>query len=230
MNRAFTFLCFVVVACGEGSGSVPDTGGTTGMQTMPPTSVGDDDSSGSPTVRADLGVEPPEACEGSCASASACQGLSVSDCLLQCSAELFEAQRVSPTCGAAHEALEVCVAALSCAELVAHDAGDQGPCRSAAQQAAIDCDTSEITDAVVCAELCTSLLQCGLAEETSCLASCIELRTAADSSGEACAAAQDEHLSCVGALDCAALDEWVSTGSTPTCTDQPDRACAGDEE
>ncbi len=187
-------------------------------------------SSGSASVRADLGLEPPEACEASCAAVSACQGLAVSDCLLQCSAELIDAEAVSAACGVAHEALEACVAALSCDELAAHDAGEDGPCRGSAQQAALDCDVSGEAEAAVCADLCTALTGCGLAEETPCLANCIELREAAGTSGRSCAAAQDEHLTCVGGLDCAALEQWVSTNSTPACTDALDEACAGDQE
>ena len=231
MNRASFLLCFALVACGdEESSRAPGGAETTGAGTTSPASTDDQGSSGSPSIRADLGVEPPAACEGSCAVASACQGLAVSDCLLQCSAELVDAESVSAACGAAHEALEACVAALSCDELAAHDAGEDGPCRSTAQQAALDCDASGNTPSTVCADLCTSLLDCGLAEETPCLANCVDLRAAAATSGEPCAAAQDEHLTCVGALECTALDEWVSTGSTPTCTDQLDQACAGDEE
>ncbi len=231
MNRAFILLCFALVACADDDSSrAPGAAGTTGAETTTPVPTDDSGSSGSPSVRADLGVEPPAACEGSCAVALACQGLAVSDCLLQCSAELADAALLSPACGAAQEALEVCVAALSCDELAAHDAGEAGPCRDAAQQAAIDCDGSGATPSAVCDDLCTALVDCDLAEGTACRANCVELRSAAATSGESCAAAQDEQLTCVGALDCTALDEWVSTGSTPTCPDQLDQACAGDEE
>ena len=231
MNRAFIVLCLASVACGnDESPRAPAEVETPGAETTSASSSDDQGSSGPSEVRADLGVEPPVACEGSCATASACQGLAVSDCLLQCSAELGDAESISAACGAMQEALETCVAGLSCDELAAHDAGEEGPCRGAAQQAAIDCDASGPAPSVVCDDLCASLLDCGLAEGTACLANCVELRAAAASSGESCAAAQDEQLTCVGALECAALEQWVSTGSTPTCTDQLDQACAGDEE
>ncbi len=231
MNRVFIFLCVALAACGgEDSGPHPGAAEATGGETSSSTSPQDEGSSGTPSVRADLGVDPPAVCEASCAVASACQGLAVPDCLLQCSAELADAQLVSGACGAAHEALESCVGALSCDELAAHDAGEDGPCRRAAQQTALDCEASGASPSTVCADLCAELLECGLAEETPCLANCTELRSAATSSGESCAAAQDDYLSCVGALDCDALDGWVSTGSTPTCTDPLDQACAGDQE
>lgn len=231
MNRASFFVCVVLVACGDGEPGDSMAGATGAEATsVSSTTGGGDGSAGQAEVRADLGVEPPAICEVSCAVTSACQGVAVPDCLLQCTAELVDAQTVSVTCGAAYEALEACVSGLSCDELAAHDADEEGPCRSAAQQTAVDCEPPGNTPSTVCADLCASLLDCGLSEETPCLASCIELRSAAAASGEPCAAAQDEQLTCVAGLDCPTLGEWVSTGSTPTCTDDLDQACSGDEE
>lgn len=232
MTRAFFLLCVLLAACADDEPGEVTAAGATGVEatsTSPTTGAGDA-SSGPAEVRADLGVEPPAACEVSCAVTSQCQGIAVPDCLLQCTAELADAEAVSSSCAATHEALETCVADLSCEELAAHDAGDESPCRYAAQQAAVECDASDTTPSTVCEELCAQLSQCELADETSCLANCVELRSAAASSGEPCAAAQDELLTCVGALDCIALDAWVSAGATPTCPDDLDQACSGDEE
>lgn len=231
MNRASMFLCFVLAACGDDEPRPTlEPGETTGDTTtsLPPTD--DDGSSGPSSVRADLGVEPPTVCEGACAVTSTCQGGAASDCLLRCTAELAEGETVSASCGQAHEALEGCIAGLSCDELAAHGAGGESSCRAAAQQVAVDCDTSGDTSSPACADLCTALLACGLAEETACLANCIELRSAAATSGSSCAAAQDEQLTCVASLECTTLDAWVSTGSTPSCTNDLDQACSGDEE
>ena len=55
----------------------------------------------------------------------------------------------------------------------------------------------------------------------ACAGSCADALTAANELGSACADAQSEVFTCVGALtDCASFDEWAAaTGSYP-CADQ----------
>ncbi len=229
MNRLCFLLCtLVLVGCGD-DGAAPMA--TTAEPSTSSGSSGDNDgSSGPPEIRADLGVEPPEVCEAFCAVTTACRGSSASDCLLQCTAELADAEDFSTSCGLAQGHFVSCIAGLSCEELATHDAGGEGPCRGAAQQTTLACDRSGNMTSKVCAGLCASFVTCELSEETPCLAGCAEMRSAAAASGESCGLAQDGQLYCLAQQDCAGLGEWMSTGSTQNCPDPLDEACAGDEE
>ena len=225
MRRTLFLSVVLLVACSEGSESRPTLGESS-------SSSGESDSSSSddtPEPRADLGVVPPQACDAACATASACQGITATDCLLQCVSELDAAFATSEACGTQREVLETCLGELSCEQLSGHDAGDDGPCRRHAQEASVACAPGGETPSV-CAEFCTAADRCDVVDAVACEAACVEARADAAESGVACASAQDQQFTCVAGLECAALEAWMSGRDTSICPVDFDQACAGDQE
>jgi len=176
--------------------------------------------------RADLGVEPPQTCEASCEVVSGCRGIASSDCLLRCTAELEAARDHGEECRSRHEALESCLATLSCEDLADHDAGADSPCRESQQRSAVSFEPASTT----CTDFCSAAAACGVAETSACEAACVQTRASATETGASCAAAQDELFACVAVLDCATLEAWMSSRDTSACPEDLDRACSGDQE
>jgi len=149
------------------------------------------------------------------------------DCLLRCTGELAAAFDVGESCGISRDALETCLGALSCDELAAHDAGDDSPCRAAQQEVSLACGGEPPR---VCEDFCVAVDGCGLSDSDACLAACVDARANATETGAGCATAQDQQFTCVGALDCVALEAWLSGTDTSTCPTDLDSACSGVQE
>ncbi len=226
----------LVTACsgGDESSSTSSVGeaSSTGMAstTAPGDSTDPTTDEPDPEPRADLGVSPPAVCDALCATASVCQGISETDCLLSCTAELQAAQDVGPACGSGQEALASCKSGLSCEELGQHDAGEDSPCRETEQAASVACGSPDGEAPALCTSLCDAASECGLSENAACLAACVDVRTAAAETSAACATAEDERLACVAELNCSDLESWLSQEDTALCPDEVDLHCSGDEE
>ncbi len=221
------FSIFIVAACGDDEPSPMSSEGTSTGAPADSASDASMNTSSEDPPRADLGVQPPEVCEASCATEEACQGVPAADCLLRCTADLNEAHTTSSDCGEAREAVEACMAALSCEQRAQHDTSGDSPCRTLQQDAALVCAPDDAS--TTCADFCATSVECDLGDEPTCLAGCVELRSAATVSGAACLDAQDAQLTCAAQLDCASLETWVTTGELPGCP-ALDLACTGDSE
>ena len=180
--------------------------------------------------RADLGVEPSPSCGDACARSEECLGVTSTDCLLRCVAELDAAFETSEACGDAQDILEGCVGTLSCSEQRAHAAGQDNPCQSEASAVSLACSAPGGEPPAPCLAFCSAAESCDLSGEDECLAACAEARAAAAESGSACADAQDQRFSCAAELDCVALTDWMTGEDTLSCPTDFDRACSGDQE
>ncbi len=224
------FACLFLIwlaACSESETSPADPVGSTAGEPSGSTAADDPiDDDGEP-LRADLGVQPPTACEAACEAAEACQGTVASDCLLQCTTELDGAQAVSESCGASTEALQTCLGTLSCDALNQHDAGGDSPCRSLEQDVSVACGSPTGEPTSACEDVCALVDSCGISSPSECLAGCVQLQAAAEEVSPACASAQDQQLACAVDLDCAALETWMTTGDVQACPN-PEDACSGE--
>lgn len=225
MNRILIVMSFFLVACAEPE---PQEEGAPEGSTSSAEGASSEPIDDPP--RADLGVEPPSSCSVACSQSEACVGVTSTDCLLRCVAELEAAFETSEACGDAQAALEGCVGTLSCADRQAHAAGQDNPCQPEASAVSLACSAPGGEPPAPCLAFCSAAEACDLSAEDECLAACAEARAAAAESGSACADAQDQRFSCAAELDCVALTDWMTGEDTSSCPADFDRACSGDQE
>ncbi len=172
-----------------------------------------------PPPRADLGVDPPQVCDASCAVLSSCLGVAEDDCLLQCSGERDAASELSSECAAAYDGALGCVAALDCEGAAAYQAGEEGyPC--AAEDEAVTIACADATPPTACDAFCALAGMCQEGQAEVCAASCAEALSAAAELGSACAEAQSEVFTCAGELaDCEALAAWAAAEGDYPCAE-----------
>lgn len=181
--------------------------------------------------KADLGIDPPQACEPYCEVLATCLGQDAADCLSACTQTHEERSAVAAACVEDHEVLLGCVAALSCDDAAAWQtaAGTDYPCAAEEQAAELSCTPGADTPSQTCTDFCTTAESCGARLE-GCLLSCAQAEQSADEIGPDCRAAQDDVFVCAAALSCEEFASWTNAEGDYPCQTQDEAfqtACIG---
>lgn len=181
--------------------------------------------------KADLGIDPPQACGPYCEVLGTCLGQSETDCLSACTQTYEQRAEVSTACADDYDLLLQCVAALSCDDAAAWQtaAGTDYPCAAQEQATEASCTPGADMPTPVCDDFCATAQGCG-ADLEACQVSCTQAQQSATDLGPGCETAQDDVFVCAAALSCDDFASWTDAEGDYPCRTEDEAfqtACIG---